>query len=174
MRLGASYWLQSPGDASAAYRPVAGGPGLEARDCHTWAPSGELVATWIVRPAGFAAHGHELALHIPGERGGLKLLFLVAGSARFERADGQTVLMGAGDCLTCSAELVGPPLDPSPDLRLVLFYISARAEGLRERSPAEIAALEALGPRIVTRRLVRPAHDDRPVNFLRNEDAAPI
>jgi hypothetical protein len=40
---------------------------------------------------------------------------------------------------------------------------------LRERTPAEIARLIALGPRIVTRRQVRPAGDRRPVNFLADQ-----
>jgi hypothetical protein len=54
-------------------------------------------------------------------------------------------------------------------MRMVRFFIAARAQALRERTPDEIAALEALGARIVTRREVRPAGDARPVNFLHDD-----
>jgi hypothetical protein len=81
-------------------------------------------------------------------------------------------VLSAGDCLTCSAGLIGDPIAPSPDMRLVLFFISARAEQLRERTPAEIERLESLGPRIITCREDRGADDQRPINCLR-QDAAP-
>jgi quercetin dioxygenase-like cupin family protein len=170
---GASYSMQAPGAPTAGYHPVAGNPGLEVRDCRTWEPSAELVATWIVRPA-TGVEGHEVGLSIPGETGGLSILFMASGSATFERVDGESVTLSAGDCVTCSAGLVGPPTAPSPDMRLLMFYISARAEALRERTADEIERLEALGAAIITRRVVRPAHDDRPVNFLTDEDIAPV
>jgi mannose-6-phosphate isomerase-like protein (cupin superfamily) len=171
---GASYAMQAADAATAGFHPVAGGPGLEARDCRTWAPSAELVATWIVRPATGSAQGHDVSLSISGETGGLSVLFMASGSANFRRSDGDAVALRAGDCLTCSAGLVGDPVDPSPDMRLLVFYVSAKAEALQERTPAEIERLEAMGPAIVTRRLMRPAHDDRPVNFLTDEDIAPV
>ncbi len=171
---GASYAVQPADAPTAAYHPLAGRADLEVRDCRTWEPTNELVATWIVRPATGAAQGHAANLSMPGEAGGLKVLFMAAGSAAFRRSDGDAVRLRAGDCLTCSAGLVGDPLDPSPDMRLLVFYVSARAEALRERTPAEIERLEALGPAIITRKLARPAHDDRAVNFLRDEDPAPI
>ena len=46
-----------------------------------------------------------------------------------------------------------------------MFKISKRAEGLRERTPDEITRLEAMGRAIITRRVVRPTHDGRPVEF---------
>jgi hypothetical protein len=52
-------------------------------------------------------------------------------------------------------------------MRLIKFFIAAKAQLLRERTPEEIARLEALGPDIITRREVRPEGDARPVNFLR-------
>jgi hypothetical protein len=162
------YALQSADDPAAAYHPVTGRPDLEARDGDTWAPTGSLVATWIVRPAAEAASSaaHAVSLEIPGEVGGLKLLFMAQGSATFHRPGGAAVVLSAGDCLTCSADLVGDPIAPSPDMRLLLLYVSARAEQLRERSPSEIERLESLGARIVTRREVRPADDRRRINFL--------
>ena len=171
---GASFAIQGADAPTACYHPVAGSPGLEARDCRTWEPSAELVATWIIRPATGAVHGHDVSLSIPGETGGLSILFMARGSAAFERAGGEAVTLGPGDCLTCSAGLVGPPTQPSPDMRLLLFYVSARAEALQERTAEEIERLEAMGPAIITRRVVRPAHDDRPVNFLTDEDVAPV
>ena len=171
---GASYAMQAADAPTAGFHAVAGSPGLEARDCRTWEPSAELVATWIVRPATGAAHGHEVSLGIPGETGGLSILFMASGSASFERQGGELVTLGAGDCLTCSAGLVGPPTEPALDMRLLVFYISARAEALQERTAEEIDRLEAMGPGIITRRAVRPAHDDRAVNFLTDEDVAPV
>jgi hypothetical protein len=171
--LGASFAIQRPDVPTAAFHPVTGAPGLEARDCRTWEPSNELVATWIVRPAS-SASGHDHPLAIPGEVGGLKVLFLATGSATFRRSSGEAIVLSAGDCLTCNADLIGDPLAPSPDLRLVLFYVSARAEHLLERTPAEIERLRTLGPAIITRHVVRPAHDDHAVNYLRDEDEAPV
>ena len=162
---GASYAFQPPGALTARYHPVIGHPDLEARDCQTWAPTAKLVAAWIVRPAR-GATGRDVSLSIPGEVGGLKLLFMAQGSAAFHRRDGSALVLSAGDCLTCSADLVSDPIAPSPDMRLLLCFISARAEQLRERSPAEIERLEALGPRIITRREVRPAGDQRGINVL--------
>jgi hypothetical protein len=106
-----------------------------------------------------------VSLAVDGERGGLDLLFMVAGTASFEREDGERFAMSAGDCLIASAGVTGP-LTFSPDLSLVRFFISPRAESLRERTPAEIARLVALGPRIVTGREVRKVGDKRAVNFL--------
>jgi quercetin dioxygenase-like cupin family protein len=169
---GASFFLQSPSAPTAAYHPVAGRPDLEARDCHTWAPTNELVATWIVRSAA-GGSGREISLDLPGEVTGLTLVFVASGSATVQVDGGVAIVVGPGDALTATGQEI-TLAEPSPDLRLVLFKISARAEALRERTPDEIARLKALGPAIVTRRVVRPAHDDRPVNFLRDEDEAPI
>ena len=62
------------------------------------------------------------------------------------------------------AEVVG--LDSSPDMRLIKIFIAAKAQLLRERTPEEIARLEALGPDIIALREVRPEGDTRPVNVL--------
>ena len=169
---GSSYFLQPASAPTAAYHPVAGHPELEARDCHTWAPSNALVATWIVRPAAGAA-GREISLDLPGEVTGLTLVFVASGSATVQGGDG-AVVIGPGDALTAFGKEISLPAEASPDLRLVLFKLSARVEALCERTPAEIERVKALGPRIITRRVVRPAHDDRPVNYLRDEDAAPV
>jgi hypothetical protein len=169
---GASYFLQAADAPTAAYRPVAGRPDLEARDCHTWAPSGELVATWIIRPAA-GALGAAVNLDLPGEATGLTLAYVATGSATLQSGDDETVIIGPGDALTATGAEIKLG-NPTPDLRLVMFKISQRTEALRERTPAEIARLEAMGPAIITRRLVRPPHDDRQVNFLRDEDVAPV
>lgn len=162
---GARYFLQSPDDTGAAYRPVAGRPDLEARDCATWGPTGGLVATWVLRPAA-GAKGPAVILDVPGETGGMDILYMVGGSASVQRGDGETVRLEAGDTLTSSQGLAGDPFECSPDMRLVRFFIAARTQQLRERTAEEIARLEALGPRIITRREVRPQGDARPVNVL--------
>ena len=166
---GAGYFLQTPDDPGAAWRPLAHRDDLEVRDAGTWAPSGRLVATWIVRPASGAAAGDPASLEVPGERGGIEVLYLVGGSARLARCDGEIVALAAGDTLTCSQGVVSDPFDASPDMRLVRFFIAARAQTLRERTADEICRLEALGPAIITRREVRPEGDARPVNFLHDE-----
>jgi len=170
---GASYFLQTASAPTAAYHPVAGHPGLEARDCHTWEPTNELVATWIVRAAS-GATGREISLELPGEVTGLTLAFVASGSATVQGDDGESVVIGPGDAFTGFGTEIKLAAESAPDLRLVLFKISKRAEALRERTPDEIRRLEALGPAIITRRVVRPAHDDRPVNFLTDEDVAPV
>jgi len=162
---GAGFSLQTPDEASAAYRPVAGRADLEARDAGVWGPSNALCAVWVVRAAQGAA-GAPAPLAIAGESGGLTILYMVKGSANVVRDDGELVRLNAGDCLTASQALVGDPVDPSPDMSLLKVFISGRAEALRERTPAEIEKLEALGPAIITRREVRPAGDARPVNAL--------
>jgi quercetin dioxygenase-like cupin family protein len=171
---GAGFSIQAGDAPSAGYRPVAGAASLEARDCHTWEPTARLVATWIIRAATGAASGRDVTLGIPDEPDALKFLFMAAGSATFEREGGEAVTLKAGDCLTCSGGLIRDPSEPSADMRLLLFCVSPRAEALRERTAAEIERAEALGPAIVTRRVVRPADDDRPVNCLTNEDIAPV
>jgi len=164
---GARFDIQRASDPDAGYRPVRGHPGLEARDGHTWTASGGLVATWIVRPVSRASeNAPPIDVAVPHEEGGLELLLMATGSAKLEREDGQTVRLAAGDCLTCDQGQVGRPFDASPDMHLLRFFIAARAQELRERTPDEIARLEALGPGIVTRREVRPEGDKRPVNFL--------
>jgi hypothetical protein len=166
---GARFALQRAGDPDAGYRPVKGQPGLEARDGGTWDASGGLVATWILRPAAEAAKdAPPIGLRVPGESGGLDLLFVVAGSVWALRGDGEAIRLETGDCLTCSQGLVGEVLDASPDLRLLRFFISERAHQLRERTQAEIEAVQTLGPDIITAREVRPEGDQRPVNFLRD------
>jgi quercetin dioxygenase-like cupin family protein len=159
--------VQRASDPGAGYRPVRGHPGLEARDGHTWDASGALVATWIVRPVSKASeNAPPIDVAVPHEEGGLDLLFMVSGSAKLERGDGRTVRLEAGDCLTCSQGLVGQPFDASPDMRLLRFFVATRAQELRERTPEEIARLEALGPDIITAKDIRPDGDVRPVNFL--------
>jgi hypothetical protein len=164
---GARFFLQDAGGPDAAYRPVAGREDLEARDAQTWNPTGGLVATWVIRPASSSA-GPEVRIKAAGETGGIDILFMAKGSASFPRGGGEVVRLGAGDTLTCDQGLVGDPFDCSPDMRLVKFFIAAKAQLLRERTPDEIARLEALGPDIITRREVRPGGDARPVNFLRD------
>jgi quercetin dioxygenase-like cupin family protein len=171
----AGFFLQSPEDPAAGYRPLAGRPDLEVRDADTWAASGGLAATWIVRPATAPAPRSEP----PGiaralETGGVEILFMVAGSARFEREGGEAASLGPGDTLTCSAGLVGDPVDCSPDMRLLRLHISAKAQTLRERTADEIQRLEALGPALITRYEVRPEGDRRPINALRDAGAAPL
>jgi hypothetical protein len=51
-------------------------------------------------------------------------------------------------------------------MRVVRFFVSARAQCLRERTEAEIDRLEKLGPDIINRREIRPPGDRRPVNVL--------
>lgn len=164
---GARYALQGPDDPGADWRRVAGLPFLQVRDAATWTATNRLVATQILRSAAQGpAAGAAIPLDIPGESGGLEVLLAVEGSVSLHRPDGSALRLDTGDCLTCTAGLAGPPLAPSADLRLLRFFISARAEALHERSREEIARLEALGPAIAQRREVRPAGDDRPVNFL--------
>ena len=158
---------QSADAPEAAYRPVAGGDDIEARDAGTWEATGGLVATWFIRPATIdSRNAPSLSLDIPGETGGVDILFMVAGSAHFSRTDGEEIVLEAGDALTHSQGLVGDPFACSRDMRLIRFFIAARTQDLRERTPEEIDRLEALGPRIVTRREVRPDGDTRPVNLF--------
>jgi hypothetical protein len=91
---------------------------------------------------------------------------MMSGSASFRRGEGAAFTLGAGDTLTCSQGLAAGPFDPSSDMRLVRFFVSARAQALRERTPAEIEQLEALGAGLITGREVRPAGDARPINVL--------
>ena len=165
---GERFHLQTAEAPEAAYRPVAMRGDLEARDTGTWDATGGLVATLYIRPAaGPPPPGPAVSLEIAGETGGVIVLFMVGGSASFEKLDGEPISLTAGDALTYSQGLVGDPFDCSPDMRLIRFFVSARTQTLRERTPEEIARLEALGPRIITRREVRPSGDARPVNFLR-------
>ena len=169
----AGFAVQSADAPDAAYRPVVGRGDLEARDGGTWGPTGGLVATWIIRPAsGGAAKGDPISLDIPGEHGGIDILFMVGGSARFRRKDGEEIALSAGDTLTCDQGAVGDPFDCSPDMRLLRFLIAAKVQQLRERTPEEIKRLEALGPSIITHREVRPDGDSRPVNCLQAEPAS--
>ncbi len=164
----ANYAIQAANAPSAAYHPLLTRPDLEARDADTWGPSGKLVATWIIRPASTnSSEQPTLSLGIPGEKGGIEILYMINGSARFLRDNSEEIYLGTGDTLTCSQSMVGNPFDCSPDMRLIRFLISAKAQLLRERTRDEIKRLEALGPNIITRREVRPAGDTRPVNFLR-------
>jgi hypothetical protein len=166
---GGEFRIQQADDPRAAWRPLADRPELQIRDGETWQPSGRLVATQILRPAAEeAAPGEPLALDIPGESGGVEVLLVVQGSASVRRPEGTEARLERGDCLTCSAGLAGVPFAPSLDLRLLRFFVSARAEALRERTPGEISRLEALGAGIIGRREVRPPGDARPVNALRS------
>jgi hypothetical protein len=166
---GGRFSMQAHDDPAAAWRPVAGREDLEARDAATWGPSGGLVATWFVRPAAPLTKGRPVVLGVAGERGGIDIRYMVQGSAKFARPDGEEFVLAAGDALTCSQGLAGDAFASSPDMRMVRFFIAARAQALRERTPEEIAAVEALGARIVTRREVRPGGDARPVNFLHED-----
>jgi len=169
---GARFALQTAADPDAAYRPVDGQPHLEARDAGTWSPSGGLVATWIVRPArGGAAAVAPVRLGVADEGGGLDILYMLAGSAKFRRQNGAVVALETGDTLTCRQASVGDPFECSTDMRLVRFFIAAKAQTLRERTPDEIARLESLGAAIITRREPRPAGDARPVNYLHDGEA---
>jgi mannose-6-phosphate isomerase-like protein (cupin superfamily) len=163
---GARFFLQGPDDAGAAYRPMAGRGDLEARDAGTWSPTGELVATWIVRPASGGTGEAPVSLDIPREKGGLDILHMLAGSAAFARCDGEIVRLSTGDTLTSSQGVLSDPFDVSPDMRLIRFFIAERAQALRERTADEIARLEALGAGIITGREARPEGDARPVNVL--------
>jgi hypothetical protein len=156
---------QQADDPGAAWRPVAGLAGFEARDGGTWEPSGRLVATTILRAADDAA-GAQLDLEIAGETGGLEVWLVVAGAVGLAAPDGAALRLEPGDCLTCTAGAAGAPYAPSLDLRLLRFFVSARCEGLRERTPEEIARLEAMGPGIIRRREVRPEGDARSINVL--------
>lgn len=166
---GACFAVQEADDPDATWRPAEGCPQLQVRDAATWEPTGRLVATQILRSAAEGpAQGAPVGLQIPGESGGLEVLLVVQGAVGMRGPDGAPEHLAAGDCLTCTAGLAGAPTDPTPDLRLLRFFVSERAEGLRERSPEEIARLEALGPGIIRRREVRPVGDTRPVNVLRS------
>lgn len=169
---GGRFALQGPGDPGAAWRPVEGLADFQIRDGATWLATNRLVATQILRAAaGGPAAGPPAALAVPGETGGLEIFLVVQGAVGLHAPDGERLALETGDCLTCTAGLAGPPQAPSADLRLLRFYISARAEALFERSPEEIERLEALGPSLVRRREVRPAGDTRPVNFLADRGA---
>jgi hypothetical protein len=164
---GARFSLQTADAPGATYRPVAGRPDLEARDAATWEPTANLVATWILRPAATPAAGAPLTPAVAGESRGVEIAYMVSGSARFRLDGREEVTLSAGDASTHSQGRLSLPLDPSPDMRLLCFFIAQRAQQLRERTPDEIARLEALGPRIVRHREVRPDGDRRPVNVLR-------
>ena len=169
---GAGFAVQSADAPEAAYRPVAGRDDLEARDCCTWGPSGGLAATWIIRPASAGATtGESLNLDTSNETGGIDILFMVAGSGRFRRKDGEGIVLNTGDTLTCDQGAIGDPFDCSPDMRLLRFLIAAKVRQLRERTPEEIGRLEALGASIITYREVRPDGDARPVNCLQADPA---
>jgi hypothetical protein len=159
--------LQSADDADAAWRPAAGLPEFKVRDGGTWAPSGRLVATLILAAADAEAAGEPVAFDIEGETGGVEIFFVVAGAVTLERPDNAALRLEAGDCLTCTAGLAGAPAKPSEDLRLLRFFVSARAETLWQRSQEEIDELHALGPAIIRRKEVRAEGDGRPINFLR-------
>jgi len=163
---GCGFALQAPDDPSAAWKPVADHPDLEMRDAQTWEATGRLVATRIFRAAQEGTAGEPASLEIPGETGGIEVLLVITGAVSVTSPEGTPLRLKTGDCLTCTAGLAGAPVDPSPDLRLLTFFISARAELLRERTPEEIRSLEAMGPAIITRREVRPAGDRRPINLL--------
>jgi hypothetical protein len=169
-RPGADFFLQRADAPDAAYRPVAGQPELEMRDAGTWGPSDGLVATWIIRPASAAspADGVSIRPTIAGEAGGVEIFYMVNGSGRFRTAQGDDLHLGEGDTSTHSQDLVAGPFECSPDMRLLRFLIAAKCQTLRERTPDEIARIEAMGPRIIRRRELRAEGDLRPVNGLRN------
>ena len=89
-----------------------------------------LVATWIIRPAsGAVSKGRPVSLEVPGEKDGINILYMVAGSARFLRKDGEEVTLRAGDALTHDQGALGDPFGCSPDMSLLRFFIAARALG---------------------------------------------
>jgi hypothetical protein len=164
---GARFALQAADDPGAAWRPVAGRPQLEVRNAGTWEPTGRLVATQILRRAARPPDDPQAeALGVPGETGGIEVLYLVSGAAELDGRGGTRVRLEPGDCLTCTAGLAGAPTPLTPDFKALRFFVSSRAEQLREHSAEEIAVLEALGPAIVRRREIRHPGDARPVNFL--------
>ena len=166
----ARYALQAADDPGAVFHPVAGQPGLEARDAATWGPTGGLAATWILRAAApDGATAEPKSLDIPGESGGIEIYYVVAGSATFAPVGAAPLTLGAGDTLTCSQGLVGLPTSVSPDLSLLRLFLSARARRIQARTPEEIRRLEALGPGIVTGRRLRAPGDDLPINGLQSE-----
>lgn len=168
--------LQREEAPDAAYRPVAGHDDLEARDAGTWDASDRLVATWILRPVATGSTSAALTpmtLGIVGESGGIEIFYMVSGSGRFRPAGGAEVWLHAGDTSTHSQGELEGPFEVSPDFRLLRFFIAARAQLLRERTPAEIARIEALGPAIIRGREIRPPNDTRPVNALRDAAAQP-
>ncbi len=168
---GANFQVQDAAAEDAAYGPVVGRPDLEARDGHTWGPTGGLVATWFIRPA-TASRAAPVQLGIPGEERGLDVFYVVGGSARFTRNGGEAFTLNAGDTLIASQGQAGELDTGSSDLRLVRFFVAAKAERLRERTAEEIERLEALGPRIITGRELRPENDRRPVNVLSEQEKA--
>src|SRR5207245_2132273 len=106
---GARYAIQHPHETGAEYRPVATRSDLQARDAGTWAPSGGLVATWIIRPAGAPTPGPAIRPDIAGETCGVEILYMVGGSASVCRHGGEDIRLEAGDTLTVSLGLVGYP-----------------------------------------------------------------
>jgi hypothetical protein len=165
---GARFHLQTADAPGAAWRPTATRPDLEVRDAETWEASGRMVATWFVRPtAASRAAGSPISLEVGGEADGIDIFYMVRGSASLPRQGGEDVRLAAGDALTAAHGLVGQPFDASPDMRLIRFFISARAQALRERTADEIRRLETLGATIISRRERRQESDARPVNFLR-------
>jgi hypothetical protein len=163
---GAGFHLQAADAPGATWRPVALRPDLEVRDAQTWEASGRMAGTWILRPAS-GAGGAPVDVSVPGERGGIHILYMVCGSANFPRDRGEALRLSPGDTLTYTEGLAGLPVDPTPDMRLLRLFISARAQDLKERTPEEITRLEGLGPGIIRNREVRPEADTRPVNCLR-------
>ena len=169
--VGANFQVQDAASDDAAYGPVVGRPDLEARDGRTWEPTGGLVATWFIRPA-TALKKPPVRLGVSGEEGGLDIFYMVGGSAEFAPEAGEAFTMNAGDTLTASQGATGELKGFSPDMRLIRFFIAAKAQRLRERTAEEIERLEALGPRIITGRELRPEGDRRPVNFLSEKEPA--
>ena len=168
---GANFQVQGAASDDATYGPVVGRPDLEARDGHTWraADRRPRIATWFIRPtAGSSAPAVQLG--IPGEEGGLDILYMVGGSARFARDDGEAFALDAGDTLIASQGRMGELQTCSSDMRLVRFFVAAKAQQLRERTAEEIERLEALGLRIITGRQLRPESDQRPVNVLSEQE----
>ena len=108
----------------------------------------------------------------PFQPGVLTIGKMVGGSATLRLGAGEAVRLGPGDTLTCSDGLIGELAECSPDMRLLKFYIAAKAQLLRERTPDEIRRLEDLGPGIITRYEVRPEGDTRPVNLFRKGSKA--
>ena len=172
---GANFSVQYANSPDASYRAVVGRNDLEARDAQTWQPTGGLVATWIIRPISEARpKSPAVSLGIRGERGGIDVLHMLNGSAEFVIEGGQKIALEAGDTLTHSHGIVGDPIDYSSEMRLIRFSVAAKAALLRERTPEEIKQLEDLGPRIITRKEVRPIGDTRPINFLREDRIAQL
>ena len=133
---GASFSIQYANSPDAAYSPVVERKDLEARDAQTLGPTGGLIATWIIRPASTTfSKTHAISIGIPGDKGGIDVLYMIKGSAEFVRNDGQTIVLKAGDTLTHGRGLVGDPINFSNEMRLIRFCCCRQSRALEGTNP---------------------------------------